>query len=114
VVTCTDWQLWQQALQKYFGLDWWRCLSKPLGKWFPLTDGWFMNTPQIECGGMIQPDGNISNMSHHAHKLNNMRPQDKPQKQHLSNHNYFVQSSPDGANSYCCLDMQQSTTHQKG
>jgi len=41
VVAQTDWHLWQQALQKCFGLDQWHCLSQPLGKWFPSLNRWF-------------------------------------------------------------------------
>jgi len=35
------WSKWQQALTKCFGLDRWRQLSHPLGKWLPTTSGWF-------------------------------------------------------------------------
>jgi len=41
VITHIDWQLWQQALTKYFGLDQWHHLSQQLGKWLHASTGWF-------------------------------------------------------------------------
>jgi len=41
VVHSVEWLRWQQALQKCFGLDRWRHLSQPLGKWYPAKNGWF-------------------------------------------------------------------------
>ncbi len=35
VISSTNWRLCQQALQTCFGLDCWRKLSHPLGKWIP-------------------------------------------------------------------------------
>jgi len=39
-----DWKKWQQALQKCLGLDRWRRLGRPLGKWLPATNGWYYET----------------------------------------------------------------------
>ncbi len=37
----SDWKKWQQALHTCLGLDRWRRLSRPLGKWLPTSQGWF-------------------------------------------------------------------------
>jgi len=41
VIHSVEWLRWQQALQKCFGLDRWRHLSQPLGRWYPVKNGWF-------------------------------------------------------------------------
>jgi len=37
----SDWRTWQKALHTCLGLDRWRRLGQPLGKWLPTSTGWF-------------------------------------------------------------------------
>jgi len=55
-VRSADWKLWQQALQTCLGLDRWRWLGRPLGKWLPTDRGWFYE-PMVSCLWKKQADG---------------------------------------------------------
>jgi len=37
----SDWNKWQQALHTCLGLNRWRRLGRPLGKWLPTSNGWY-------------------------------------------------------------------------